>query len=507
MNQRLVPSSALLLLACACSPAAPPPERAPSPALASAPAPASASASASAPVPGVARVPWTIGTPPSPDRKDAIVRPREIHDLLVNPGMGIQTFQRYRGQPMYTGMFGLTWSEAGPVKIEPDAPLAPRFPDSSVAYCRWHWETLEPEKGQIRWDILDLALSEARRHGQTLALRLMPYDPEHPLPQWYRESGARRANRDSDKDGKIWQPDFADPLFEKHWGELVKKAGQRYDGRPELDSVDIASVGYWGEGWSDHMPPVSIERALVDLYFDAFRKTPLLANEQPRTIEHMVGRGAGWRVDCWGDMRAAEGAVWGHMHDAYPMLTARPGVRDAWRKAPVSLEACGVVGDWYSAGWDLDYILDQALRWHTSTVNLKSTEIPDAWKPRFDDFARKLGYRLILRRFEHPKRISRGDKLHVRMWWYNAGVAPPYRPYVIALRAGSVVVDLPIAAADLLPGDLVYEGDLALPPLPEGDHPLSIAVLDPVTRTPAVKLAIEGRAPDGYYPLGTVQID
>lgn len=494
--------------AAACAPAAPPPDHGPPPPLASAPAPSGT------PAPALTRARWTIATPPSPDRPAAIVRPREIHDVLVNPGMGIQTFQRYRGQPLYTGRAGtsgLPWSEAGPVKVEPDAPRLPPFPDSSVAYCRWHWATIEPEQGRIRWDILDLALSEARRHGQTLAIRLMPYDPEHPLPLWYRESGARRANRDGDKDGAIWQPDLADPLFEKRWGDLVKKVGERCDGRPELDSVDISSVGYWGEGWSDHMPPESVERALVDLYFDAFRKTPLLANDQPRTVEHMVRRGAGFRLDCWGDMRGADGGVWGHMHDSYPGFTSRPLVRDAWRKAPVSLEVCGVVADWYSAGWDIDYILEQALRWHVSTVNLKSNEVPDAWKPRFDDLARRMGYRLILRRFEHPKRAAKGAPLHVQMWWFNAGVAPPYRPWVVALRVGSgpgaAVIDVPIAARDLLPGDLVFEGDLPVPPLPPGAHPLAIALLDPATRLPAVKLAIEGRAPDGYYPLGTVEID
>ena len=500
----------LLAAACACTPAAPPPVCAP-PATA-APAPTGA-ASPPAAAAEVARVPWTLGTPPLPEKKTVVVRPREIAGVLVNPGMGIQTFQRYQGQPLYPGMFGLTWSEAGPVKAEPDAApaLMPRSPASSVAYCRWHWATLEPEKGQIRWDILDLALSEAKRHGQTLAIRLMPYDPDYPLPRWYRESGARRANKDTDKDGKVWHPDHADALFEKHWGELVKKIGARYDGHPALDSVDISSIGSWGEGSAEPMPPVSVEKALADLYFDAFKKTPLLVNDQPRIIEYAVSKGAGWRVDCWGDMRSAGGANWGHMLDSYPALTARPGVRDAWQRAPVSLEVCGVVGDWYSAKWDLDYILDQALRWHVSTVNLKSTEIPDPWKPRFDDLARKMGYRLILRRFEHPKRLARGEKLHLQTWWYNAGVAPVYKRYSMALRIGSgpgaAVIDVPIDVTKMLPGDLVHEADLPVSALPPGEHPLSIALLDPTTRQPAVKLAIEGLKPDGYYALGTLQVD
>jgi len=68
----------------------------------------------------------------------------------------------------------------------------------------------------------------------------MPYSNEDPLPEWFRKSGARRANKDSDKDGKIWQPDFSDPLYLKYWSELVAEAGRRYDGNPFLESVDIS---------------------------------------------------------------------------------------------------------------------------------------------------------------------------------------------------------------------------------------------------------------------------
>jgi len=47
----------------------------------------------------------------------------------------------------------------------------------------------------------------------------MPYSNQDPLPAWYRNSGARRANKPADKDGEIWQPDFSDPLYLKYWGE------------------------------------------------------------------------------------------------------------------------------------------------------------------------------------------------------------------------------------------------------------------------------------------------
>ena len=140
-------------------------------------------------------------------------------------------------------------------------------------------------------------------------IRLMPYDPKHPLPEWYRKSGARRANNDSSKDGKIWQPDFSDPLYFKYWSAIVIEAGKRYDGHPDLDSVDISTVGYWGEGWSDYMPEFAVQRKLIDVYLKAFRKTPLLMNfDEPEALAYGTSRGAGWRFDCVGDMQKAVGA-------------------------------------------------------------------------------------------------------------------------------------------------------------------------------------------------------
>jgi len=114
-------------------------------------------------------------------RDTVIVRPAPINDVLQNPGMGITTFQRFNGQETNPP---LEWSEVGPVSKLPQAAAKPDFPDTTIAYLRWYWNVLEPEPGKFRWDIVDLALEEARSHGQTLAIRLMPYSNKDPLPAW-----------------------------------------------------------------------------------------------------------------------------------------------------------------------------------------------------------------------------------------------------------------------------------------------------------------------------------
>jgi hypothetical protein len=440
-----------------------------------------------------------------------IIRPTEIRDVLVNPGMGIQTFQRFNGDPLNEN---LKWSEEGPTAKLAASAAKPDFPESSVAYCRWFWTALEPTRGEYRWDIIDNALQEAQRHGQSLDFRLMPYDQKHPLPEWYRTSGARRANQPTDKDGDIWQPDFSDPLYRKHWGDLVIAAGKRYDGHPDLNAVDISTIGYWGEGWSDYMPAFEHQKALIDIWIEAFKHTPLLMNfDQREALAYGTSRGAGWRLDCWGDMRSqyweSWHRKWSHMLDFYPLQVVRAGIQDVWQRSPVSLETCWVPGYWKQQGWDVNYILDQALRWHVSTVNVKSSPIPPEWKPQFDDFEKRMGYRFILRRLEYPKEAKAGGPLPVSMWWLNAGVAPVYREYKLALKlsaaSGNAILKFNADARKWLPGDAVVDESPTLPlDLKPGAYRVRVALLDPRTGLPAIKLAIAGRQPDGWYDMGEI---
>ena len=439
-------------------------------------------------------------------QKDTVVvRPVEINDVLVNPGMGITTFQRFNGQEL-NGPFA--WSERGPVAKLPDASSRPNFPDTSIAYLRWYWSTLEPEPGKFRWDIIDLALEEARKHHQTLAIRLMPYSDRDPLPDWYRNSGARRANKATDKDGNIWQPDFSDPLYLKFWGELVAEAGRRYDGNCTLDSVDISSVGYWGEGWSNYMPDFSAQRPLIEIWLKNFLKTTLLMNfDEPEALAYGTQHGAGWRLDCLGDMRAPSP----EMLDVYPQQVVRAGIRDVWQHAPVSLETCGTPSTWKRDGFDVTYILDQALRWHISSLNVKSSPLPSEWKKQFEDFERHMGYRFILRRLEYPAEVRLGTEMPIHMWWLNAGVAPVYKEYRLAVELRSdndkTVLQVPADVTKWLPGDAVVDQSLRIPSdLPSGIYQFRIALLDPTTSKPAIALAIRGRQSDGWYDMGSVEL-
>jgi hypothetical protein len=440
-----------------------------------------------------------------------VVRPAETYQVLVNPGMGITTFQRFNGDPLNSG---LGWSEEGPTAKLAPATVEPEFPDTSISYCRWFWDVIEPKPDEFRWEIIDDALIEASEHHQRLAIRIMPYDPKHPLPDWYRNSGARRANKPTDKDGGIWQPDFTDPLYLKSWGQLVAAAGERYDGHPNLDSVDISSVGYWGEGWSPYMPPFAYQKALIDIWLEAFKSTPLLMNfDEQQALTYGTQRGAGWRLDCLGDMRLTSDNkdFRAEMLTVYPQQVVRAGIQNVWERSPISVETCWVPGYWFKQKWDVNYILDQALRWHVTSVNVKSSAIPPEWKAQFDEFQKHMGYRFILRRLEYPKAARAGQLIPVHMWWLNSGVAPIYHEYWLAVElngpAGHALIRLPVDVRKWLPGDAVFDGTVYVPQtLKPGDYRFRVAMLDPRNEQPAIRFAIEGRQPDGWYDLGPITV-
>ena len=143
---------------------------------------------------------------------------------------------------------------------------------------------------------------------------------------------------------------------------------------------------------------------MIDLYFKAFPRTLLLMNfDALPALQYGVKLGGGWRLDCWGDM-GAPGRSFAHMKDFYPQQLARGGLQDVWQTRPIALETCWVPEQWQQWNFPLKPILDQALRWHASTINIKSSRIPADWKTAFDAFQKQIGYRFVLKKLDTRRR-------------------------------------------------------------------------------------------------------
>ena len=444
-------------------------------------------------------------------QRTVIVRPKEIDDVLVNPGIGFMTFQRFNGDALNAG---LKWTEGYPIAYQEfkGSLENKNHPATSIAYFRIYWKFVEPERGKYRWELLDTALRTAHNRKQTLMLRIAPYGttPDNDVPDWYRAMmGDEKSKLPIDK----WRTNPEDPRYAKHFGTMIRAVGARYDGHPDLESVDMALVGAWGEGAGSSDLTEPTRAALVDSYIDGFRKSPLvmLLTDEKTNKYGLSKRDVGWRVDCLGDMGGFSNPAWSHMQDYYPQGIINFGMQDAWKKAPVSIEVCWVMQHWKDKGWDVDYIIDQSLKWHISSFNGKSSAVPDAWWPSVNRWLKKMGYRFALRKFTYPGTVKPQSKIEFTSWWENKGVAPCYREFPLALRLKSAQRSAVMTtAADIrtwLPGDVVYDDGVFVPAdLAPGEYELAIAIVDPASREPKVKLAIAGMEPDGWYPLGKIEV-
>ncbi len=464
--------------------------------------------------------------------KPFVVKPKPFDGVLVNPDIGFTTFQRFNGDALNAGT---KWTEGFPIEYQPfrGSLKNENYPDTTIAYFRVYWRFLEPQQGVYDWSLLDKALQTAHTRHQTLMLRIAPYgtDAKSDVPAWYRKiTGEVLRKAPSDGRHSSWyrplpssQPDWApyeaqwmvdpmNPAYVHFFGGMVRALGARYDGDPGLNVVDISIVGPWGEGAGTPLLIRRVREGLMDSYLESFRKTPLVVQPtDPKTDEYAMSKAdVGWRADCLGDMGGFN-KKWNHMTDYYPEAIIEDGLQHAWRKAPVTMEACWVLQTWQDRGWDVDYIMKQAIKWHVSSFNAKSSAVPKNLQPQVDEWLKKMGYRFALRRFTYPESIGPNRKLAFTSWWENQGDAPIYRKFIFALRlSGNGRNTVLPTGADIrtwMPGNTLYNNSVFIPTdLPDGNYTLDVAIVDPVTRQPKVKLAIAGMEPGGWYPLGTIKV-
>jgi hypothetical protein len=448
--------------------------------------------------------------------QQVVVTPEETEKILANPGMGWETFGRTSKQ---------------------DKNL-PSWIPSTIYYSRWGWGKLEPQPGKIDTAFLDKVLKEAHDSGQKVAFRVMCCStyPGHPYhPAWLKEIGGREIIADHHGVAPLPIPDMDDPIILNAHLDFIKRLGQRYNGHPDIDHLDLGSIGWWGE-WhlsgtkKAKVPSLENRMKVVDAYLAAFTKTPLimLLNGLECTT-YATQHGTGWRCDSLGDLGSFN-PKWNHMHDAYPSWIQKTKVQDVWKTAPIAYEPPEAVAEFVEKKWPLRWIFNYGLACHGSYFNGKSGKLPDDanFRQEMERFLRRLGYRLVLKEIKHPAQVS--GTLDLVMKWQNVGSAPCYKPYRVAYRLtndngfskiivgkttvnhwlpGSIDLFTPEffkEVKDLPPGEINVVADtIPLADIPTGQYTVSVAIVDK-SSAPAVRLGIKGRADDGWYPLSKILV-
>jgi hypothetical protein len=431
-----------------------------------------------------------------------IIEPEGTDEVLVNPGMGFETFHSFNGDQRNIS--------------------AENYPECSIAYFRFYWDRLEPREGSYNFDLIDSLLEKAQENGQDLALRFMPTssaDLTTGTPQWYMEKAKGYWYTKYNRRG--WAPDHNDPYFLAKQEELVGTFGERYNGHKNMIRMDIGSVGFWGEWHMSHtepeVPMISEENAvkIIDMYLKYWDHTPLsMQIGYVPGLRYAVSKGTGWRADSLGDYGHFSD-TWCHMFYAYPRNLEQAGALEAWKNGPVAFEPPGTMYDLDKyvpdKGGGYDVMWDQALQWHGSAFNAKSKPIYSHQIPSILDFLKRCGYRFTLRSIVLPKILSPDQRhLPIDIEIENTGVAPFYKDYIPAVKLmsgrASVVINSGASAREWLPGRYRIIDKLLLPDsLGAGHYLVSFGILEPGTQLPAIRLANKGTDSQGWYPLDIVE--
>ncbi len=428
--------------------------------------------------------------------------PKISDALLCNPGIGFIV------APGLMGDKEIVCDNRGkPVEKYKFAPEQKTWnhPDSGLSYGGASWNALEPVEGEYDWSVLDIKLEKAKNLGCNAVVRCSPYSLTEDIPVWLRE------RYPEDPEFPFWRIDPNTTDYAFYWERFVKAFAARYDGHPYISSVDMALCGAWGEGAGSEFVQEEKLDGIIRAYCEGFSKTPLQCLlHDPVSVGAILKyrKNIGFRVDCLGDMGGFHGKEWSHMQDYYPMNIENFDMHDAWEKGPVLFEACWHMNDWYLSGWDIDYIIQESLKWHISSYNSKQTTVPLEWRDAVEQWVKRMGYRLELRRAQAG--VEDG-KLHVKLLWCNTGVAPCYEAYPIIVKVKSAEHQqcwrLQEDIRAWLPDeDHLTRDELSLE-LPGGDYELSVGIDTCIDKIGMLNLAIEGRNEEGFYPIGRLTVD
>ena len=430
-----------------------------------------------------------------------ITEPRITDALLCNPGIGFIAAPGLMGEQ--ETIRDNRGTEVEKYKFAPEQRTW-NHPDSGLSYAGAGWNRLEPQEGRYDWSILDEKLKRAGELGCNAVVRCSPYSLTEDIPSWLREKYPE------EPEFPFWKIDPNTTDYAYYWARFVRAFAERYDGHPLISSVDMALCGAWGEGGGSEFVEEEKLSEIIRAYCEGFRKTPLqclLHDAVSVAAIRKTRKNVGFRVDCLGDMGGFHGKEWSHMQDYYPMNIENFQMHDAWEKGPVLFEACWHMNDWYQLGWDIDYIIEESLKWHISSYNSKQSTVPEAWKEQVSAWVKKMGYRLELRR---ACAETENGRLRVRLLWCNTGVAPCYSPYPVIVRLKGKDQEqkwqLEEDIRRWLPGeDYAVEAELPLQVAP-GRYELSVGIDTCIPEIGMLQLAIEGRDGDGFYSLGEIGI-
>jgi hypothetical protein len=223
------------------------------------------------------------------------------------------------------GLVGYTWEENGPSipvrrgeeTLEQHVKRMAALPFVDVLYIRCDWRDVQSRPGKLDLaPIWGLTLDAAKRRGLRVAFRVQLSSPNFQpkqlaLPDFLREKVplvtiGRRTRRGT---FDYVEPRYDHPEFQKAFRELNELLAAEFDGKHQVEFMDLMMYGFWGEGHTSDLPNpfpdyLTAEKTFVfmtRLQLDTWKRTQLAVNTQPdisrvgnREVQDMAVRAGCW---------------------------------------------------------------------------------------------------------------------------------------------------------------------------------------------------------------------
>jgi hypothetical protein len=460
------------------------------------------------------------------------IQPTITDDVLLNPGMGILYVLRGMQPVRFDQVDPQAWflRERLCNKLEVSIP----------------WSLLEPEEGVFAWEHpqwegcfkswVDRGFKVALK-VRGMASRGTLYDDG--TPAWVFKAGAKFIDEDLDAwvshpIPKRRVPVYWDPVYLEKSAGLIRAMGERYNGKPWVEFVQIAHMGQWGEmhvsmhtpvkpwfeaGYSPHVY-LAAHRKIIDMYVSAFPDTQLSQALGPpiftaaafaeveEIVPYLVNRGImlkygglGWNWESnEGDPFVDESI--GRLFHAYFPST---------KMYMENFNTLRVM----RAG--LDYHLSYWHRGGEATGLGMSYESDSDVAAIYRFMARHIGFRLALCEFECPESVEVGKEFLVRTIWQNQGSALCYRDYDLILALVNGVGDtvweqsrssqIPTSSTAWNANCVVEERyTFVIDQIPQGHYELRVGMQAQAMSGERLELPLPGRDTKNRYPIACLRV-
>lgn len=395
----------------------------------------------------------------------------------------------------------------------------------TLVYADLTWREFEPQEGFYDFDAFEQKqqLARWRREGQRVIFRFVADRPgnqaHRDIPDWLFDKIQGKGDVYNNEYGMGFSPKYSNPVLIEYHRKALAALGQRYGTDGFFAFIELGSLGHWGE-WHTHpdlapLPPEQIRDLYVRHYLDAFPQMHLLMR-RPFTVAQTLELGL--YNDMTGDPVQTEtwlGWINGEPNamEGSDGLAAMP---EGWQKAPIGGEQAPELSNEQVYGVDLAQTIQLLQRSHTTFIGPNGpyqVEYGSSLQDGLDQVLSTVGYRIYIHQLRMPRRVQWGNSMRARLTFSNNGIAPLYYnwPTNIYLlnKDGKTLTTFPLQVdlRNVLPDKfLEVEFDLPVDNLENGTYSLGIAIIDPLTGQPAVRLANENNRSDHIQVLGSFEV-